>query len=69
MRRIRKRMLRRRYLITLDNQEAFSGVLLDADSEFYELTQVRALTREGDAVPVDGTLILERSRILYAQEA
>lgn len=69
MRRIRGKMLRKRYLFTLDNTECFTGVLLDSDKEYYELVQVRTLTPDGTAIPVDGTLILERSRVLYAQEA
>jgi hypothetical protein len=67
MRRIRKRMIRHRYLFTLDDQSAFSGVLMDADDEFYVLRQVRSYTSDGEPIPVDGELVIERHRVLYAQ--
>lgn len=68
-RRLLKKITRRRFLLTLDNGEAFSAVVYDVDADFYELRSVRAVDRDGEAVPVDGTLIIERSRVLYAQEA
>lgn len=66
MRRIRKRLLRYGYVFTLANGETFSGVLEDADSEYYILQRVRTLTHD-EWLPVDGRLILERSRVLYIQ--
>lgn len=66
MRRIRKKLLRYAYVFTLANGETFSGVLEDADSEFYILQRVRTLTQD-QWMPVDGRLILERSRVLYLQ--
>lgn len=68
MRRIRKRLLRHRYLVTLDNGDAFTGVLLDADAEFFVLTQVHMIGPDSELVPVDGELVLPRARVLYAQK-
>lgn len=66
--RLSRRILRHRYLVTLDNGEAFSGVLLARSGEHYELGKVKQLSPEGEFIPVDGTLLLERSRVLYAQK-
>jgi hypothetical protein len=66
MRRIRKKLLRDAYVFTLANGETFSGVLEDADNEYYVLQRVRTFAQE-QWLPVDGRLILERSRVLYLQ--
>ena len=67
MRRIRKRLLRQSYVFTLANGETFSGILEDADPEFYILQRVRALTQE-HWVPVDGRLILKHDQVRYIQQ-
>jgi hypothetical protein len=66
MRRIRKNLLRYAYVFTLANGETFSGVLEDADDEFFVLQRVCTFTQD-QWLPVDGRLILERSRVMYLQ--
>lgn len=66
MRRIRKRLLRQSYVFTLANGETFSGILEEADSEYYVLQRVRTLTQD-QWVPVDGKLILKHAQVLYIQ--
>lgn len=66
--RLSRRILRHRYLVTLDNGEAFSGILLAKSRDHYELGKVKQLNPDGEFMPVDGTLLLERPRVLYAQK-
>lgn len=67
MRKIRNRLLRHTYLITLVDGTAFSGVLDEADREYYVLLNVKLLQNDGLSVDVDNKLILERAKVLYVQ--
>lgn len=68
MPRIWRRMLRKQYLVTLDTGEAFRGVLEEADRKSMVLQQVTYLKSDGSELPVDGRMILDRTRVAYAQE-
>lgn len=59
-------MLRNRYLISLKNGDAFSGVIEKMTKSEVVLQQVTSWTRDGQA-KVDGQLILERREVLYYQ--
>lgn len=61
-------MLRQRYLVTLKNGEAFSGVIEKMTKEHVVLQQVTSWTRDGQS-KVDGQLIIERRETLYYQKA
>lgn len=65
---VQKRMLRQRYLFTLDTGEAFAGVLLKRDRKTFLLVQAEAIQEDGSGVPLDTELVLFRSRVLYAQK-
>lgn len=67
-RRIRRGMVRHTYLFTLTSGETFRGLIEDSDADAVVLQQVHLIQSDGSPVQVDGRLILERLRILYAQE-
>lgn len=59
--------LRTRYLITMTNDEAFDGVLFDADDMHLVLADASQLSRNGDRLQVDGHLWLPRFNVKYMQ--
>ncbi len=65
--RIESWMLHKRYMFTLDNGEAFVGLLERRTKHSFVLQQATQWDRNG-ATQVDGRLIIERSRVLYLQE-
>lgn len=65
--RLLKDRLREVFVVTLDNGEAFSGLLYAVDARSVVLRQVELIegtTRQ----PVDGELVLPRARVLYLQK-
>jgi len=60
-------MLRKRYLVTLKNGEAFSGMIEKMTKSEIVLQQVTSWTRDGQS-KVDGQLIIERREVLYYQK-
>lgn len=67
-RHIRRGMIRQSYLFTLESGETFQGLIEDSDADAVVLQQVYLIQSDGSPVQVDGRLILDRQRILYAQE-
>lgn len=59
--------LRERYVVTLESGETFDGLLVDVDERTVVMQDTSALGREGQAVPVDGQVILQRASISYLQ--
>jgi len=70
-RRSRRRLIddleRVRVVVTLDNGEAFEGILLDADDGHTVLVDAAQLSPEDVRVPVDGQLWLPTENIAYLQ--
>ena len=66
---ILRQTLRERVVVTLNSGEAFDGVLLCADGKTYELVNAKALGagERGADVPVDGSLLLPATSVLYLQ--
>lgn len=65
--RLIRSMIRTRYVITLDTEETFEGVLMDADDRHLVLADVQNLASNGDRVAVDGQLWLPRLAVKYMQ--
>jgi hypothetical protein len=65
--RLLRRCLRERFVVTMRSQEAFDGLLLDADDRTVILGNAVALTGQ-DRVKVDGLLYLPRSEVVYMQK-
>lgn len=53
-------------VVTLKSELAFSGVLWQSDGESFVLRNAEALAG-GDAMPVDGELVLLRGDVAYMQ--
>lgn len=67
-RHIRRGMVKKSYLFTLASGETFRGLIEDSDADAVVIQQVHLIQSDGSPVKVDGRLILDRQRILYAQE-
>jgi hypothetical protein len=65
--RLIRSQIRTRYIVTLDNQETFEGVLFDADDKHLVLADATSLAANGDRVAVDGHLWLPRPIVKYMQ--
>lgn len=59
--------LRERFVITLADESAFDGLLVDVDGRTVVLAQASTLNAGGARVNIDGALYLERSRVAYMQ--
>lgn len=59
--------LRERFIVTLHDESAFDGLLIDVDEKTLILVQATTLNAGGGRVGVDGALYLERSRVAYMQ--
>lgn len=68
MPRIWRRMIRGTFLVTLDTGDAFRGVMDTADRRSMILQQCTYLKPDGSELPVDGRMILDRTRVAYIQE-
>lgn len=64
---VRRSLLRHRYCFTLTNNQAFTGIVLEADSEFFVLVDARIIDKDGVGHPVDNQIVLDRAKVLYAQ--
>ena len=61
---------RGRFIITLDSEEAWDGILFDWDKEHFILADpVHISAKDGDRVRADGQIWIPRSRIKYMQKA
>jgi small nuclear ribonucleoprotein (snRNP)-like protein len=60
--------IRSRYLVTLESDEAFDGVLIDADDMHVVLADAESVAPNGDRLKVDGQLWLPRLSIRYMQQ-
>lgn len=63
--RLLRKQLRSRYLVTLDSEETFEGVLVDADAAHLVLEDASSVALNGARVSVDGRLWLPRSTVKY----
>lgn len=59
----------RRVLVNLDDPQAdaLRGVLRRADGDWLVLANTELVRGEGEAVRLDGEIVLERSRVLFVQ--
>lgn len=67
---ILKRCLRHRVIVTLKSGAAFGGILYEADAEAIVLKEAAALEANGTdrhPVPADGSIVILRADIDYAQ--
>ena len=64
---IRRRLTRERVLVTTFADEAFEGVLLEADRRHLVLADASQLTPDGERTRVDGKLWLPTENIAYLQ--
>lgn len=67
MRAYRKLVLHRRVVVNLIGGSAMDGVLWDERGALVVLRDVRMLVQGGGASPVDGEVVIERSRIDFVQ--
>jgi hypothetical protein len=58
---------RERFLVTMVDDEAFSGVLLDWDEGHFVLADAESVAPTGDRLSIDHYLWLPRPRIKYMQ--
>lgn len=65
--RLIRNAVRKRYLVTLDGDEALEGVLIDADANHLVMADVGAMGPEGARRPVDGQVWIPRARVRYLQ--
>lgn len=59
--------LRERFIVTLTDESAFDGLLIDVDERVLVLAQASTPNAGGARVGIDGALYLERSRVAYMQ--
>jgi hypothetical protein len=59
--------LRERFIITMQDDSAFDGLLIDVDERVLVLAQASTPNAGGARVMVDGALYLERSLVKYMQ--
>lgn len=67
-RRLLRRALRARFVITTLDGATFDGLLEEVDATTVVLVDAGELDQRGGRRPVDGRLYLERARIAYMQE-
>lgn len=69
MKRLLRSRLRRRVIVTLKDQSAFSGVLFEVDSEALLLREAAQLDAgpKREPVGVDGELLILRADLAYLQ--
>jgi hypothetical protein len=65
--RLIQHMLRTRYLITLNTEETFDGVLLAADERHLVIADAETVGADGSRAAVDGQLWLPRHLVKYMQ--
>jgi hypothetical protein len=65
--RLVQQIVRQRFLVTLDGEESFEGVLTDWDAGFFVFQDAWSLTPAGDRIRLDTALWVPRPRIKYMQ--
>ena len=68
--RIMRALVRHRFVITMVDEQAWDGVVMEADDRSIVIRDVTALVRDGDTVkrvPADGEVVLPRARVAYMQ--
>lgn len=65
--RIVRKSCRSRFLITLTDGAAFSGILFDADRTTLHLKDAEAVEANGERVKADSDIYLPRGRVAYLQ--
>lgn len=65
--RLIRNAVRKRYLVTLEGDEALEGVLIDSDANHLVLADVGAMAADGARRPVDGQVWIPRARVRYLQ--
>lgn len=58
---------RQRFLVTMTDEEAFDGILLDWDEAHLVLADASSVARNGDRLQLDHHLWLPRPRVKYLQ--
>lgn len=66
--RVVQSLVRTSFVVTLDDDTTWRGVLVDADETTLALREAEHLTSEG-AIPADGVIYLPRARVLFLQRA
>lgn len=69
--RLIKQALRRRYAVTLkQNEGAFAGVLTDSDADMWVFEQCSTIPKQPGETPesIPGRVFIERSGVAYLQE-
>lgn len=64
--RVVRSYVHKRLFVTLHSGGTFTGLLIDADKDTYEFGDVQ-LVSDRTVAPVDGRLIVDRSRVEYLQ--
>ena len=68
--RIMRGLIRHRFVITMVDEQAWDGVVMEADDRTIVLRDVSALIRKDDRVervPADGEVLVPRNRVAYMQ--
>lgn len=63
-----KDRLKTRFVVTLTDGQAFSGLLVEVDERSLALRDVKTYDRDAALQPVDGELIIPRDHISYIQK-
>ena len=61
------RVVRSRFLVTLDTEESFDGVLTESDEQFFVFADAWNVVPGGDRVHLDSALWVPRGRVKYMQ--
>ncbi len=67
--RLLRKAIRTRYLVTLITDDAFEGVLYDADREHLVLADAAELAPSGVRTAADGHVWIPRASVKYMQQA
>ena len=67
MRHLFRQRLRKQCIVTLKDEQAFSGVLFDVDNELLILRDATSVGEQGGLVAVDGEVLLPRAEVLFIQ--
>jgi len=65
--RLIRHAVRSRFLVTLDSEETFEGVLFDWDEGHLILADASSVSPKGDRLKIDESLWLPRARVKYMQ--
>lgn len=59
--------IRARWLVTLDDDQTFDGLLWDADATHLVLVDAETVAANGDRLKIDGQLWVPRINVRYMQ--